>query len=752
MSFIRPIFAVFLLLAAVVVAHAADPLLTLHGAVYEKGTRRPLDGVTIFVPGNDALTATTEPDGNFTLVVATPGEYLLAAAAVGFVKSAPLKATVGKDVGSEVPAIYLEPVYSMNEVVVQAERNLDRTAKTVITGKELASVPGTAGDPLRAIQALPGVAVAGDNSAAPAIRGSGPQNNGYYVDFLPVFYLFHMGGMESVFNADLVDDFNIYSSSFGPEYQDFTGGIIDVRLRKPRTDRIGAKVNISMLESDLLVEGPVSKNQSFYLAGRRSYIDLFMPKTGELDTGVEYKQFPKFYDYQGKYIWQISPDSSLTLMASGAADEMKLNLTNSADAVKHDPILAGNVQSQQGYHSQGLLLTSAITPNLANRFGASHMFTDTQQQMSQLGHVKVDDDIFFFRDHLTLQAGENHELLFGVESGISRIKLDLDITKVMPSDFATPPDYTSSARITNNDTISTQWYDLALKDRWKFLDRATLIVGAHGSYESYFGKYRVEPRVGLEVTPVKNTLLTAAWGKYHQFPEGPQVINGMGNPHLSYERADHYSVGVEQQLADAWSAKLEGYYKTLSDLVIPHDPENYINGGSGKAYGVEALVKKNKTTDWSGWVSASYSKTERKNDVTGEAFPFSYDQPLIINMVYEWNFAKNWTFGAKWRYQTGAPFTPVVGTYLEKDAFGAQRIRPVYGNLGSERLPDYHRLDVRFAREFLFDKWKMAAYLDIINAYANQNVSGYDYNDDYTSRKKITQLPFMPALGIRGEF
>lgn len=748
MSFIRLILAALLLFSTVVTAHAADPLLTLHGTVYEKGSRRPLDGVTIYVPGNDALTATTEPDGSFTLEVAAPGDYMLAAAAVGFVKLAPFKVSAGQSSGNAAVEIYLEPVYSMNEVVVQGERNLDRTAKTVISGKELASVPGTAGDPLRAIQALPGVATAGDGSAAPAIRGSGPENNAYYVDFLPAFYLFHMGGMESVFNADLVEDFNIYSSSFGPEYQDYTGGVIDVRLRKPRTDRLGAKVNISMLESDLLIEGPITKSQSFYLAGRRSYIDLLMPKTGELSSGVEYKQFPRFYDYQGKYIWQISPDSSLTVMASGAGDELKLDLTNASDAVKHDPILAGAVQMKVGYHSQGLLLNSRITPNLANRFGVAHMYTDVQQQMTQLGHVKINEDLFFFRDHLTLQAGERHQLLFGVESGISRVKLDIDTTKVMPSDFAAPPDYSSSARAASNDTISTQWYDVALKDRWQFLDRATLIIGAHGSYENYFGKYRVEPRLGLEVTPVKNTLLTAGWGKYHQFPQGFQVVKDFGNPHLSYEKADHYSLGVEQQLQDAWSAKVEVYYKTLSDLVIPHEPENYINGGSGKAYGVEALVKKNKTTDWSGWVSASYTKTERHNDVTGEAFPFSYDQPLIVNMVYEWNFAKNWTFGAKWRYQSGAPFTPVIDTYTDSSS----RLRPTYGELGSERLPDYHRLDVRIAREFLFDKWKMSAYLDIINAYANQNVSGYDYNADYSSRKKITQLPLMPAFGIRGEF
>lgn len=246
--------------------------------------------------------------------------------------------------------------------------------------------------------------------------------------------------------------------------------------------------------------------------------------------------------------------------------------------------------------------------------------------------------------------------------------------------------------------------------------------------------------------------MTAGWGKYHQFPQGFQVVRDFVNPGLSYEEADHYSVGVEQQLHDAWSVKLEGYYKKLSELVIPHDPENYINGGSGTAYGMEALVKKNKTTGWSGWLSASYTRTKRHNDVTGEAFPYSYDQPLIVNMVYEWNFAKNWTFGAKWRYQSGAPFTPVIGTSTKTDTNGNPLLVPTYGAIGSERLPDYHRLDVRFARELLLETWKLSFYLDIINIYAHDNVSGYQYNGDYSSRKKVTQLPFIPAFGIRGEF
>ena len=741
------LFLLFAVLLSPIMAHAGDSSVTVRGKVYEKGTRRPLEGATIYVKENDSNSTMTGADGVFLIQVERGNESSLIAAAAGFSASQPVKIDPNKADGI---IMYLEPVFSTDEVVVQEDRNRDRTAKTVITGKELANVPGSAGDPLRAMQALPGITTADDANSNPAIRGSGPDDNAYYVDFLRAGYLFHMGGRESVINSDLVQDFNIYTSSFGPEFANATGGIIDVRLRNPRKDRIGGKLNLSMLEADALIEGPVTEKQSFYLAARRSYIDLFMPKSGELDedNGIDYRQFPQYYDYQGKYVWELSPVNTLTFQATGAADDMKLAFREDSDLARHDPIIAGDFNSKTSYNSQGMVLTSRLSPAMTNKLGLSHLGSSMEQRMTQLGHVNVKSDTFSLRDHVTLIVGENHEFLFGVESGIGEERLDIDFTKEMPSEFDPDVDYTSSERFTNNDRITTHWADLAIKDRWRIADPLTLILGVHGSYESYFEKYRLEPRLGLEFNLTKNTLVTAGWGKYHQFPEGFQVINGMGNPNLSYVNADHYTLGLQQQFKDGWSGKIEGYYKEFDDVVVPHQPENYLNAGSGHAYGSEIFINKNRTADWSGWLSASYSKTERKNDLTGEEFPFSYDQPVIVNLVYEWHFRPKWTVGAKWRYQSGAPFTPVTGT--RQDAAG--RTRPVYGELGSERLPDYHRLDLRISRDFLFNTWKMSAYLDIINAYARENVSGYIYNADFTSRRPVKQLPFMPALGIKAEF
>ncbi|MCK5503557.1 MAG: TonB-dependent receptor, partial [Thermodesulfovibrionia bacterium] len=667
---------------------------------------------------------------------------------LGYKKSRPRRISIGRQEETKAVTLYLEPLHSMMEVVVTEDRNRDKTAKIIVSGKELVSVPGSSGDPLRGMQALPGITTSNDFSSNPAIRGTGPEDNAYYVDFMPVGYLFHMGGLVSVVNADLVDNFNIYASAFGPEFADATGGIIDIKLRSPRKDRLGVKLNISTMEADVLIEGPIADNQAFYLGARRSYVDLLLPGSGEFEEGFEYTQFPQYYDYQGKYVWDISQNNSLTFQLSGAKDQLKITLTDEADSVKNDPVLAGDYDMEVSYHTQGILLKSRISPRVSNKLGISNLITDIKQRTTSLGHAIVDVNDYIVRDHMTVAIADDHEILLGVDYTHSDVKLDLDTVEEVPSDFDPDTDYTSSDRFTNDDRIRVDLWALALKDRWQIIDKVILVIGGRASYENYLDNHAIEPRLGAEYSIAKDTLIMAGWGKYHQFPAAYQTIDGIGNPDLDYIRAEHYDMGVSQQFIDKWSVKVEGYFKELDDTVVPHETDNYVNGGSGIAYGTEVLVKKDRTGGWWGWLSASYSKTERQNDLTGEEFPYEYDQPVIINIVYSWEFASMWTFGVRWRFQSGAPFTPVEGTYTDSTG----RTRPIYGELGSERLPDYHRLDLRVSKEFLFNRWKMEAYLDIINAYNRENISGYQYEEDYTSREPVTQLPILPSIGIKAEF
>ena len=72
--------------------------------------------------------------------------------------------------------------------------------------------------------------------------------------------------------------------------------------------------------------------------------------------------------------------------------------------------------------------------------------------------------------------------------------------------------------------------------------------------------------------------------------------------------------------------------------------------------------------------------------------------------------------------------------------------------LRSERLPDYHRLDLRVQYSRSFEHVDASFYLDLINAYARDNVFGWDYNQDYTEREASTGMPFVPSIGVRVVF
>ncbi|MBI5178355.1 MAG: carboxypeptidase regulatory-like domain-containing protein [Nitrospinae bacterium] len=729
---------------------AEEAAYVIRGKVLEMGTRKPLVGISVFVADRRDEGVVTESGGGFRIPAKAAGAYRVMAEGIGYLSAEPQEVKATPADSAEAATIYIEPAPTLADIVVHADRNPDRVAKTVITGKELTKIPGSAGDPLRGMQALPGITTTSDQSGNPAIRGSGPNDNLYYVDFIPVYYLFHMGGMVSVFNADLVDDFNIYSSAFGPEFGDVTGAVIDVKLRDPRTDRLGVKASMSMLEADILAEGPVNEKQSFYVSARRSYIDLFMPATGSLgDSGVEYRQFPQYQDYQGKYLWKASDDQQASFQFSGANDRMKLNIPADSDIAKNDPLLAGDIVSEQNYDMQGVVVSSRLSPSVNNRLGISYMNTAMVSSLEQLGHAVVDINNFTLRDQVSIHAGENHELIFEGEYENLGVKLNIDVPKSLPSDFDPDTDFTSADRAANGETIYATGAAVSAKDRWRASEALTLIGGARATYGSYFDKFTIEPRLGAEYQLFRETLVTAGWGKYHQFPMGYEVARNIGNPDLGYVGAEHYVLGVEQGFDYGYTAKVEGYYKKLYDIIVPHAPENYLNGGSGTAYGAELLLKKSPAGDeWSGWVSLSRAATQRTNDLTGKSFPYNADQPVIVNLVYSWHVTERWTFGAKWRYQSGAPFTPIVGTYT--DATG--RTRPTYGDIGSERLPDYHRLDLRLDRDYVFNTWKMGFFFEIINAYGRENVSGYQYNAAYTSRKPVKQLPFLPSLGVQAEF
>jgi hypothetical protein len=84
-------------------------------------------------------------------------------------------------------------------------------------------------------------------------------------------------------------------------------------------------------------------------------------------------------------------------------------------------------------------------------------------------------------------------------------------------------------------------------------------------------------------------------------------------------------------------------------------------------------------------------------------------------------------------------------------------------NLNAERLPAYHRLDIRLTAKTQFWGGRWEFYLDVINAYNRSNVIGYRYDIEdrrdlpngrlpILVREQTDMLPLVPTLGISAVF
>jgi outer membrane receptor protein involved in Fe transport len=324
----------------------------------------------------------------------------------------------------------------------------------------------------------------------------------------------------------------------------------------------------------------------------------------------------------------------------------------------------------------------------------------------------------------------------------------------------------SRERIVERDNLKIYNYDIFVADDWFFSPTLILTPGLLWSYDDYSEQTFIQGKFKLRWEFMDYWWLNSAWGQYHKFTDNfGEVAKGFGNPDLKQSTADHYTLGLEHQIDESSLIKVDTYYKTFDDLSISRQDKDsvypeltdeeyrslprYSNDADGDAYGFELFINKSFSEGWYGWLSAAYSETRRYNKLTGEDFKYQYDQPWIVNLVSSHELNKDWTIGFKWRYQSGQLITPVIGTSSSTNSDFTELVDPIYGGLNSQRLADSHKLDVRLDRNYQYRTWNMDLYVEALNLYNQDNVTGYDYNADYTKKEEVTGLPTIISFGIK---
>jgi len=232
---------------------------------------------------------------------------------------------------------------------------------------------------------------------------------------------------------------------------------------------------------------------------------------------------------------------------------------------------------------------------------------------------------------------------------------------------------------------------------------------------------------------------------------------------------EHRVLGVERTLAGGATARLEAYERrTLRararftsvdntlDLLPEIGPDRRLSEPhDGVARGVELLVRRDRPAGLS-W-GASYALARADEVVDGRRVPRPLDQrhTLVLDAAYRPGPA--WVLGGAFVYHTGWPTTSYTVT-ADTLRNGLILLHREYGLRNAERLPPYHRLDLRVTRYFDVGGGRLAAFLDVFNVYDHQlprqpALEGRELEPTGDFRRHLDALlPRVPSVGLTWTF
>lgn len=731
---------------------------SISGVALERGTRRKLAGVIVSIAelGVDVV---TDAKGRFYFHGVSAGHYQIIAVDDRFDR---FKRTLDLEANEAVSLKLYMRAKGGNpyETVVEGERERLEVTRRTLQRRQLTTVPGTFGDPIRVIQSLPGLARTPFVSGFLLIRGSNPDDSGVFIDGHRVPLLFHFLGGPSVLNAEFLESIDLFPGGYPARYGRAIGGIVSVETRSSKSDGVHGSADIDILDAGGYLRFPVGDKGSVAVAGRRSYLDFmlgfFLPESTPGQTLIV---VPVYDDEQLRFDYDLGRQGKASVFLIRSSDQLKV-LSKSAE---EQSALAFNTSigfyrvmaSYQRNIAGGLRLTLAPamgtdTISLAGGPGGgeSPFFGVDVVSESIDYRMRIDGKLgkyFYLDTGLDLESRRTrYELLIPVADDI-RTDDDIDV----------PPELL----IRNIDTLMAAAHvDLAID-----VGKLRLVPGLRmdGFLLQSHPQWTIDPRL------VGRYQLTADWlakgyvGLFHQPPQPEALDSEFGNPNVEPEQALHVGLGGEWNFAPHWDLDFEGYFIDRTNQVtntdeVVMDPDTGViqplywdNTRVGDTIGFEFLLRRQVTRRVFGWASYTLSRTRVRDRVGEDYRPSGFDQRHTLNVVASYKTDGGWELGGRFRLATGRPITDVVGSTFDADTGG---YRPLEGKFRAARRKTFRQLDVRLEKTWLFNTWRIGAYVDVQNVLNTVNEEGTQYDYRFGESSPVASLPFVPTIGIRGQF
>jgi TonB-dependent Receptor Plug Domain len=768
---------------------AHDRCLELRGVIRRAGDRTPIASARVLVvpeqsdrkpgdvperehlrpehPPKWVRTGTTDELGRFAIADVPAGRVRVVVITDGFERRESIVVN-----GAKQRPIFVVPLSNLpyRTVVRQPQHSAAATASTTLSREEIATLPGTQGDPLRAIQSLPGVGRSPGGLGMLVLRGAAPTQSRVFYGEHPIPRAFHVLGFTSVIQADVLDGLEVQPSNFGTRWGNASGGVVLLHPRSGRRDGVHGHAKIDLISASALVEGRLGKG-SYIVAAQRGYVDGVLRVAERIDPTAVFA-LPRYFDYQGQYDRDLRDGGQLTVRMIGSGDRWKARYFEAGRRIDGYELTDQFHRIEVVHARDKGRWRTLVTP--AFRF-------DNASTDSQLANSTRRSYVVSWRSEAEYRFTQRFALTLGSDFIVTPFRV-----KSHNSDFdpSMPVDRTIDGQDTSIGLYASTTLKLGGLTLWPgvrfsaFSRRAPENTGVDHS-----AKIAFDPRVLARWDVAPRWSLHGGFGAYSQpdsltqsgssgiFSNGglgggrvvlPPVLQqaldpGIGSAGLNdivdIWRAWHGSLGFEWTSRFGLSVRATGFarwlqtlesYVTLGTRTVEKTP--YTTEQHTRNYGGELLIRQRISDKLYAWIGYTLMRSEfRDVDRTrGPVTPSSYDQRHNLVVLASYALPHNFRIGGRFRLVSGSPYTPVVGTLVNE--FGAY---PLDGETNSRRFPVFHQLDLRLDRVWYRKRTTWTTYVDVQNVYNHQNVEAFIYAEDYRSVVGNLGLPIFPSLGVR---
>ncbi|MCD0472112.1 carboxypeptidase-like regulatory domain-containing protein [Flavobacterium sp. JAS] len=699
-------------------------------------------------------------------------------------------------------------VSSKNKKRVQGIANID-----VATIKK---IPGANAGIENILKTLPGVNSNNELSTQYAVRGGNYDENLVYVNEIEVYrpFLIRSGQQEglSFTNTDLVQNVDFSAGGFQAKFGDKLSSVLDITYRKPT--QFGASLEASLLGGSVSVDA-VSKNKKWSAVTGVRYRNNSLLVNSQ-DTQTNYT--PTFADIQTNINYDISQKWQISFLGNISENKYLYQpLTRETKFGTIDQPMAlsvyyeGKERDKYDTYFGALKTTYKVSPTFTLKLIGSLFHTTEQEHFDilaqyRLGNVGEEDtsQVDFTRgigSQLSHARNDLDALIANAEvKGFkewlndSQLEFGLKYTResirdrvveweaidsagfsinpplvILPQNNQPYQPYTGpllpyqDVRATNYNTInrfsgyaqynkkseigsSQIWYNLGARfQSWSVSGAA--VEGKNQIVFSPRAQFAIKPDWDMDM------VFRLSGGLYYQPPFYRELrdLEGVVNPNVKAQESVHIVLSNDYNFK-MWNRPFkwvtELYYKSLSDVNV-YSIDNvrirYVANNNAIAYaqGLDFRLNGEFVPGTESWISFGYLKTEENYEGKGYiARPT--DQRLKFAMLF----------------QDYMPNIPSVKLYLNLVYnTGLPGGAPAYSDpyLYQNRLNDYRRVDVGFAKVFVDSSTKVAKAnwlknfkelsvgLEIFNLFNNQNAITNTWVRDVYSKNQYAIPNYMTS-------